>query len=469
VTPTQLRRIRTRLTAFAEDLFASIPRKDQRRWGQTYLRGLLLDGKRKSIQPMAARLTRGDPQADAYALEQALQQFVNQSPWDPTSVRRRLTQRITAALRPAAWVIDDTAFPKYGRHSVGVARQYCGTLGKVANCQVGVSIHAATDQASCPLDWRLFLPPEWDDDLARRRTAHVPDHERHRPKWQLALELLDELAAWGLAAPVLLADAAYGEVSEFRLGLEQRDLAYVVQVPATLSAYVEDVAPKLVPYTGRGRPPVPRYRQPRSSLRALVLAAGKRAARTVAWREGADRQPLGSRFVALRVRPAGVRLRRATHGGQLPVRWLLAEWPAGEPEPVAYWLASLPADTPLQQLVHLAKLRWASRARLPRAEGRVGAGPLRGALVAGLASPRDAGVGRACIRDLGAAGPKSPCVGLTTFAYCVSCNSWSPVGPARVRCACVDSHGRRHGCTPQLRRPNGVQVPGCAQTLAADG
>jgi SRSO17 transposase len=157
---------------------------------------------------------------------------------------------------------------------------------------------------------------------------------------------------------VLLADAAYGEVSEFRLGLEQRDLAYVVQVPATLSAYVEDVAPKLVPYTGRGRPPVPRYRQPRSSLRALVLAAGKRAARTVAWREGADRQPLGSRFVALRVRPAGVRLRRATHGGQLPVRWLLAEWPAGEPEPVAYWLASLPADTPLQQLVHLAKLRW---------------------------------------------------------------------------------------------------------------
>jgi len=148
VTPTQLRRIRTRLGAFAEDLFASIPRKDQRRWGQSYLRGLLLDGKRKSIQPMAARLTKGDPQADAYALEQALQQFVNQSPWDPTSVRRRLTQRITAALRPAAWVIDDTAFPKYGRHSVGVARQYCGTLGKVANCQVGVSIHAATDQAS---------------------------------------------------------------------------------------------------------------------------------------------------------------------------------------------------------------------------------------------------------------------------------------------------------------------------------
>jgi SRSO17 transposase len=139
VTPAQLRRIRTRLATFAEDLFASISRKDQRRWGQSYLRGLLLDGKRKSIQPMAARLAQGDPDADASVLEQALQQFVNQSPWDPVPVRRRLAERMTAAIGPAAWVIDDTAFPKFGRHSVGVAPQYCGALGKVANCQVGVS------------------------------------------------------------------------------------------------------------------------------------------------------------------------------------------------------------------------------------------------------------------------------------------------------------------------------------------
>jgi len=358
VTPTQLRRIRTRLGAFAEDLFESIPRKDQRRWGQSYLRGLLLDGKRKSIEPMAARLTKGDPQADADALEQALQQFVNQSPWDPVPVRQRLAQRMTAAIGPAAWVIDDTAFPRFGRHSVGVAPQYCGALGKVANCQVGVSIHAVTDAASCPIDWRLFLPPEWDDDLARRRTAHVPAGERHRPKWQLALDMLDELGDWGLVPPVVLADAAYGEVSEFRLGLEQRELGYVVQVPGTLSAYPEEVAPETVPYAGRGRPPVPRYRQPRSSLRALVLAAGARAATTVTWRQGADGGQLVSRFVALRVRPAGLRLRRASRGGELPVCWLLAEWPQGEPEPVKYWLANLPAGTPLERLVGLAKLRW---------------------------------------------------------------------------------------------------------------
>jgi SRSO17 transposase len=358
MTPTQLRRIRTRLVSFAEDLFASVPRKDQRRWGQTYLRGLLLDGKRKSIQPMAARLARGDPDADAYVLEQALQQFVNQSPWDPVAVRRRLAQRMTAAIGPQAWVIDDTGFPKFGRWSVGVAPQYCGALGKVANCQVGVSVHAATDAASCPLDWRLFLPEDWDHDAERRRKAHVPDTQRHRPKWQLALDMLDELAGWQLSAPVVLADAAYGEVNGFRLGLEQRELADVVQVPATISAYPQQVVPKTLPYAGRGQPSKPRYRQPRSSLRGLVLAAGQRAARTLTWRQGADGEQLVSRFVALRVRPAGLQLRRAAWGGELPVRHLLAEWPEQEAEPVKYWLASLPAETPLQQLVHLAKLRW---------------------------------------------------------------------------------------------------------------
>jgi SRSO17 transposase len=358
VTPTQLRRIRARLVAFAEDLFEPLPRKDQRRWGQTYLRGLLLDGKRKSIQPMATRLARGDPQADADALEQALQQFVNQSPWDPVPVRRRLAQRMTTTIGPDAWVIDDTGFPKFGRHSVGVAPQYCGALGKVANCQVGVSVHAATDQASCPINWRLFVPEEWDHNTQRRRKAHLPDDVHHRPKWQLALDMLDELAAWDLAPPVILADAAYGEVNQFRLGLEQRQLAYVVQVPATISAYPQQVVPETLPYPGRGQPSKPRYRQPRSSLRQLVLAAGEQIARTVAWREGADGEQLVSRFVALRVRPAGVQLRRVARGGELPVRWLLAEWPHGELEPVKYWLASLPAEVGLERLVGLAKLRW---------------------------------------------------------------------------------------------------------------
>ena len=349
MTPAELAQARRRLIAFAAEMFEPLARADQRRWGECYLRGLMLDGKRKSIQPMAERLPDGN--------EQALQQFVSQSPWDWRPIRQRLAQQMTAVVDPDAWVVDDTGFPKYGNASVGVARQYSGTLGKVANCQIGVSMHAATDQASCPINWRLFLPESWDTDQARRRAAHVPERVGHRPKWQLVLDMVDELAGWGLVPPVVVADAGYGESGELRLGLEQRGLAYVVQVKGTTSAYPEAVGQEAAPYAGRGRRPRPRYRATRSSLAQLVLAAGQAAAKTVAWREGV-RGKLRSRFVALRVRPAGVKLRRAVQGGELPVRWLLAEWPPDQPEPVKYWLASLPEDTALVELVRLAKLRW---------------------------------------------------------------------------------------------------------------
>jgi SRSO17 transposase len=349
MTPAELARARRRLVAFATEVFQPLARVDQRRWGEVYLRGLMLDGKRKSIQPMAERLPDGN--------EQALQQFLSQSLWDWRPVRRRLATQMTAAVDPDAWIVDDTGFPKFGSASVGVARQYSGTLGKVANCQVGVSIHMATDQASCPIDWRLFLPQSWDQDAARRRAAHLPEQVRHRPKWQLVLDMLDELGGWRLAPPVVVADAGYGESGQLRLGLEERGLAYVVQVKATTSAYPEAVAQQAAPYRGRGRRPRARYRTRRSSLAELVVAAGRSAVKTVAWREGV-RGKLRSQFVALRVRPAGVKLRRAAQGGELPVRWLLAEWPTDQPEPVKYWLASLPDDTPLQDLVRLAKLRW---------------------------------------------------------------------------------------------------------------
>ena len=349
MTPAELARVRRRLVAFAAEVLEPLARADQRRWGECYLRGLMLDGKRKSIQPMAERLPDGN--------EQALQQFVSQSPWDWRPVRQRLATQMTAAVDPDAWIVDDTGFPKFGNASVGVARQYSGTLGKVANCQVGVSIHAATDQASCPIDWRLVLPESWDQDAARRRAAHLPEAVRHRPKGQLVLDMLDELAAWDLAPPVVVADAGDGESGELRLGLEARGLAYVVQVKATTSAYPEAVAPQVAPYPGRGRRPRSRYRATRSSLAELIMAAGPSAAKTVAWREG-TRGRLRSRVVALRVRPAGVKLRRAVAGGELQVRWLLAEWPADQATPVKYWLASLREEVPLVELVRLAKLRW---------------------------------------------------------------------------------------------------------------
>ena len=345
----ELARVRGRLVAFAEEMLAPVARSDQRRWGEVYLRGLMLDGKRKSIEPMAARLADGD--------EQCLQQFVNQSPWEWQPVRHRLARRLSTAIAPEGWIVDDTSFPKFGRDSVGVARQYCGALGKVANCQVGVSINAATDRASCPLDWRLFLPKEWDDDSERRTKTRLPDEIKHEPKWRLALEMLDGLRADGLAPAVILADGGYGEISEFRLELEQRELDYVVQVKATTSAYDEDVRPETPAYSGTGRPPKPRYRATRSSLKTLALAAGRDTLQTISWREG-SRGTLSSRFLALRVRPANVQLRRAAGEDELPLRWLVCEWPDEADEPIKYWLSNLPADTPLKRLVSLAKLRW---------------------------------------------------------------------------------------------------------------
>lgn len=348
----RLARVGGRLEALAAEVFdGALVRSEQRRWSGVYLRGLMLDGKRKSIEPMAARLADGD--------EQGLQQFVNQSPWDERVVRANLARRMVAELTPEAWIIDDTGFVKKGRFSVGVARQYSGTLGRVDNCQVGVSINAATDRASCPLDWRIFLPEAWDSDAERRAKAHVPDAVGHREKWRLALDMLDELAEWGLRPPLVATDAGYGEVTAFRQGLDDRQIPYICQVKSVTSAYREEIRPERPERTGRGRPPAARYRAKPQSLKQLALAAGQHAAREITWRQG-SRGPMRSRFVALRVRPANIELRGAAHAAdrELAVRWLLAEWPTGADAPTDYWLSSLPADTPLPELVRLAKLRW---------------------------------------------------------------------------------------------------------------
>ena len=355
IAPAELAAVRGRLEAFADDLFESLPRTDQRARGECYLRGLMLDGRRKSVEPMAQRLGE--------VHYQALHHFIGVSPWDWRPVRRRLAERLVGALSPTAWAVDDTGFPKDGDRSVGVQRQYCGTLGKTANCQLGVSVNAVTEQASCPLDWRLFLPERWDADAERRSACHVPERVRHRPKWQLALDMVDELEGWGLRPPVLVADAGYGEAGEFRQGLDDREIGYVVQVKADTSAYPEQVRPTTAPYTGRGRRPQPRYRDKPCSLKQLAMAAGQQAGVALIWRRG-SKGLQRSRFVALRVRPAGITPRRQAAaradgiGWELPVRWLLVEWPTDKPEPIKYWLSNLPETTPLVELVRLGKLRW---------------------------------------------------------------------------------------------------------------
>jgi SRSO17 transposase len=350
--------VRSRLEEFAAEVFASLPRSDQRATGELYVRGLLLDGQRKSMQPMAERLGTD---------HQRLQQFMSSSTWDFAGVRRRLAARIHDVVAPVAWVIDDTGFPKYGTSSPGVARQYSGTLGKVGNCQIGVSVHAVCDHASAALDWRLFIPEAWDDactgdpilaqEIRRRRArCGIDDEERNRPKWQLAIEMLDELRDWGLSAPVICADAGYGDNAHFRSALAERDLRYIVQVKGSGTAHAADAVPELLPAKGKGWRGLPRYRTKPVSLREHVLAAGRTGVRRLSWRQGSKGE-LAAEFLALRVRPAGRRPRYADDG-TLAEAWLIAQWPPDEPEPVKYWLSNLPADTPLQDLIRLGKIRW---------------------------------------------------------------------------------------------------------------
>src|SRR3954471_22132239 len=360
MTPEELTTARARLEEFAAEMFAPLSRSDQRVKGQTYLRGLLLDGRRKSMQPMAERLGVD---------HQGLQQFVSSSTWAVEPVRERLARRAVEVVAPAAWVVDDTGFVKDGLASPGVARQYSGTLGKVGNCQIGVSISAVTDTASCPLSWRLFVPERWDDAGAtspetaaairdRRARAGIPAQVAHREKWRLALDMLEELTGWELAPPVVVADAGYGTNAEFREQLTARGRPYVCQVNGDLTAHPADVLPETIDYSGRGPRPKPRYRTAPLAIREHVLTAGREAARQLTWREG-SRGPMTSHFLALRVRPAGRRpTGRLAHDGSLPAVWLLAEWPPEAAEPTDYWLSSLPEDIDLAELVRLAKIRW---------------------------------------------------------------------------------------------------------------
>ncbi|MEW1808391.1 IS701 family transposase [Pseudarthrobacter sp. NPDC080039] len=357
--------VRGRLEDYVAEVFASLPRRDQRAKGSLYLRGLMLDGRRKSIQPMAERLGVD---------HQQLQQFVASSTWAVEPARRRLAYLAVETIRPEAWVIDDTGFKKDGPSSPCVARQYSGTLGKIGNCQIGVSVHAATDAASCPLDWRLYVPEAWDDTCAetneaaasvqaRRERAGIPDTVRHRTKWSQALEMIDEIKAWGLVPPVVVADAGYGEVTAFRQGLTDRGIPHVLAVKASTSAHPTHAVPEPVPYSGRGPRGADRYREGPSSLRDLALASGRKHLRQATWRHGTKNSPgnrtaaMKSRFLALRVRPANRDI-PLNKDGSLPEAWMLAEWPAHEPAPTDYWLSDLPADTPLKTLVRLAKMRW---------------------------------------------------------------------------------------------------------------
>src|SRR5208283_5495128 len=244
MTPQSLKGLESRLMHFLEDLLEPMGRSERRHWAQVYVQGLLLDGERKSIEPMAARI----PGADV----QALRQFVGQSPWAVEQVQRGLVRKMVDLLREGqVWIIDETAFPKAGEHSVGVARQYCGALGKIANCQVAVSLHWSQNEVSYPVSWRLFLPEDWIKDRARRQEASIPAEVVHRTKQALALELIAQARDWSLPAGLVLADSAYGNDFDFRAELRARGLGYAVAVESNTMVWLEDPAVPLPPPNGR--------------------------------------------------------------------------------------------------------------------------------------------------------------------------------------------------------------------------
>lgn len=347
-----------RFAAYLESLARAAHHADRSEPLKGYCRGLLLPLERKSVEPMAARLAPHNVRQT----HQALHHLVATSPWDDkavlAAVRRYALAAMTAKSPIAAWIVDDTGFPKKGKHSVGVARQYCGQVGKQENCQVAVSLSVATPEASLPIAWRLYLPESWADDKQRRRKTGVPDEVRFQTKQKIALEQIRGALAAEIAPAVVLADAAYGNDMAFRQELEELGLQYAVGVQASMTVWrqgEEPLPPR--PYKGTGRPPKllrrTGERQP-VALKQLAVELPPEAFRNVSWRAG-TKQRLRSRFAAVRVRPAH---RDYWQDEPHPEQWLLIEWPRNEVEPTHYWLANLAASTPLKDFVAITKQRW---------------------------------------------------------------------------------------------------------------
>ena len=354
-----MRRLDRELTAYLESMVAGMGRPERRQAMTDYLTALLLDGDRKSIEPMAARLV--DDKRKIQAMRQRLQQCVTVSGWSEGELWRRLALKAESEL-PAieALVVDDTGFPKKGTHSVGVQRQYSGTLGRKDNCQIATSLHLASERGSVCIGMQLYLPESWTSDPQRCRAVGVPDDVPFRTKWQISLAQLDAALGWGVKRRVLLADAGYGDVTEYRDGLTARGLDYVVGVQGSLVVWAPGTGP-IPPPTGRapgrgGRAPT-RWKTGADkpvTVAALAMARGRSGCRTVRWRQG-SRGPQASQFGAVRVRPAHRHTQGEPPGAEL---WLLYAWPADEKAPTKFWFSSLSAKTPIKQLVGLAKLRW---------------------------------------------------------------------------------------------------------------
>jgi SRSO17 transposase len=353
VTPKEVAALDGRLDRFLADITASLGRSERHHWAKVYLQGLLMEGARKSIEPLAGRIEGADVQS--------LRQFVGQSPWAVEQIQQKLAEKVVDLLaEPEVWMIDETSFPKAGDASVGVARQYCGALGKVANCQVAVSLHWSTCEASCPLAWRLYLPQSWLATPERRAEGKIPDGISYRSKNELALELINQVLSWEVPRLPVVADSAYGNDFDFRAGLRERGLQYAVAVEPSIKVWTTD--PGLTPLAAskpRGRPrEYPALKDLPAAKTLVEVANGlpKTAWRNITWRQG-TKGPMRSRFAQVKVWAAHG-WKRQEHPPRV-MEWLLIEWPEDAVMPTDYWLAQLGEQSlGLRRLVKTARARW---------------------------------------------------------------------------------------------------------------
>jgi SRSO17 transposase len=357
--------VRERLVSFLDEVVRRLPLRRQRENALLYVRGLVEQGGRKSLQPTLFRLEQTP------ARYESLQQFLADSPWEPELLLQACAERVAPKIGMAAWIVDDTGIVKDGTHSPGVKRQYSGTLGKIGNCQITVSVHAVGERGTLPLGWSLYLPEEWCDDLPRRRKAKIPDEVVFKTKSQLAGDLCEQVAGWELPAAPILADCAYGDDAGFRSRLAQLELEYVVAVRAETSVFGPQTTfavPARNARLGRPRTVARPDRKPESVL-SLATRLPRRAWKTLPCRTTPAGEDVTSRFAFVRV----VATNPVRNRHQPPRwEWLIIEWPKGVQAPCDYWLSNLAEDESLERLARLARLRWSIELDYRQLKGELG-------------------------------------------------------------------------------------------------
>ena len=360
-----------RFASYVAGLGSAIGHAERARPLRDYCTGLMLPGERKSVEPMAARTAP----ARTAAQHQSLLHFIANAAWSDEDVLAKVREMVLPAIEKSgpieAWIIDDTSFPKQGKHSVGVHHQYCGQLGKQANCQVAVSLSIANHVASLPAAYRLYLPREWSKDRVRRKKVGIPKEIKFKTKPEIALEQIRWACEAGLPRGAALMDAAYGRDSQLRAGMTELGVPYVAGIVPTILMWAPGHGPRRMdkPMNNTGRRDEPDL----ISAKKVALALPKQAWRRVTWREGSA-EKLSSRFARVRVRVGYNKLIPETSSPE----WLLIEWPEGEAEPTKYWLSTLPESVSFQQLVDLAKLRWRIERDYQELKQEVGLGHYEG-------------------------------------------------------------------------------------------